>query len=66
MKKQLIVIDDFYVNPDDIRNHVLQQEFSVKGNYPGIRTNPVPEPQFSYLKETFSKRLLDCIINFYS
>lgn len=34
----LIVIDNFYNHPEDIRNFVLSQEFSVRGNYPGART----------------------------
>lgn len=34
----LIVIDNFYNNAMETRNFVLKQEFSVKGNYPGIRT----------------------------
>lgn len=35
----LIVIDNFYTNPYETRNFILTQEFSVKGNYPGVRTN---------------------------
>ena len=35
-----MVIDNFYSNPDAVRNYALEQEFSVKGNYPGIRTKP--------------------------
>ena len=38
MKVNLIVIDDFYNNPDDVRNFALSQEFSIRGNYPGLRT----------------------------
>jgi hypothetical protein len=34
----LIVIDNFYNNPLETRQFILQQEFSVKGNYPGQRT----------------------------
>lgn len=34
----LIVIDNFYKNPDEIREYILQQDFSVRGNYPGQRT----------------------------
>jgi len=40
MKVTLIIIDDFYVNPDDVRNFALQQEFNVTGNFPGARTKP--------------------------
>jgi hypothetical protein len=34
----LIIIDNFYSNAEDIRDYILTQEFSVKGNYPGRRT----------------------------
>lgn len=40
MAVQLIIFDDFYINPIEVRNHALDQEFSVKGNYPGNRTEP--------------------------
>jgi len=33
-----MVIDDFYANPDAVRSFALSQEFSVKGNFPGMRT----------------------------
>jgi len=38
MKTQLIVIDDIYTNPDDVREFALSQSFDVPGNYPGKRT----------------------------
>ena len=34
----LLVIDNFYNNPYETREHILQQPFDVKGNYPGSRT----------------------------
>jgi tetratricopeptide (TPR) repeat protein len=34
----LLVIDDFYPDPDAVRRFALQQEFVVSGNYPGLRT----------------------------
>jgi hypothetical protein len=40
MNLELLVIDNFYENPDIVRNYALSQDFSVKGNYPGARTNP--------------------------
>ena len=48
----LIVIDDFYNNPYETRNYVLTQEFSVKGNYPGVRTVSYANEQ---LKEIIQK-----------
>jgi hypothetical protein len=38
MNVNLIVADNFYYDPDGIRNFALSQEFSVRGNYPGLRT----------------------------
>jgi len=36
--KNIIVIDDFYVNAMGTRKFILTQPFSVRGNYPGYRT----------------------------
>lgn len=38
MEVNLIVIDNFYANPDPVRAFALQQPFAVEGNYPGMRT----------------------------
>ncbi len=38
MKTNLIVVDDFYTNPDEIRKFALSQSFNVEGNFPGRRT----------------------------
>lgn len=40
MKINLIIVDDFYQNPDAVRNYALSQNFEVSGNYPGLRTKP--------------------------
>ena len=40
MEVTLIIIDNFYVNPDAVRSFALSQEFSVRGNFPGQRTLP--------------------------
>lgn len=34
----LIIIDNFYSNPLETRNYILEQEFKIRGNYPGQRT----------------------------
>lgn len=34
----MLVVDDFYANPDNVRAFALSQEFGVKGNFPGART----------------------------
>jgi len=36
----LIIQEDFYNNPDEVRKFALSQDFSVTGNYPGVRTKP--------------------------
>ena len=38
MEMSILIIDDFYVNPDRVRSFALSQDFNVKGNYPGART----------------------------
>jgi len=41
MNTNLIIIDNFYKNPDQTREWVLKQNFEVTGNFPGKRTKPV-------------------------
>ena len=38
MNLDLMIIDNFYTNPDAVRAYALTQEFDVTGNYPGKRT----------------------------
>ena len=38
MRQNVIIVDDFYNNPDQVREFALSQEFNVTGNYPGART----------------------------
>jgi hypothetical protein len=38
MKTNLIITDNFYGDPDIVRQFALSQVFDVKGNYPGART----------------------------
>ena len=38
MRTNLIIVDDFYNNVDEVRKFALSQPFNVKGNYPGVRT----------------------------
>ncbi|AXV84033.1 DUF6445 family protein [Ralstonia solanacearum] len=40
MLETIIVADDFYRDPEDVRAFALSQDFTVKGNYPGTRTQP--------------------------
>lgn len=39
MRVNTLIIDDFYTNVDEVRQFALSQDFGVKGNYPGQRTN---------------------------
>ena len=41
MKTNIIITDNFYSNPDSVREFALQQEFSVQGNFPGLRTKSI-------------------------
>jgi hypothetical protein len=41
----LLIIDNFYNNPMETRNHILRQEFKVRGNYPGQRTLSYATPE---------------------
>ena len=54
-KLSLIIVDDFYENPMEIRNMILNDvPFEVKGNYPGFRTKCLfDKKEFSNMKERF-------------
>lgn len=36
----ILVVDGFYSDAQDVRQHALASDFSVQGNYPGLRTRP--------------------------
>jgi len=40
MNLELLIVDNFYSDPDAVRNYALAQPFDFTGNYPGVRTNP--------------------------
>jgi hypothetical protein len=40
MNLELLLVDNFYSDPDAVRNYALEQPFDVTGNYPGVRTKP--------------------------
>lgn len=44
MRTNILIVDDFYGNPDSVRNFALQQEFKVQGNFPGLRTKSFLTP----------------------
>jgi hypothetical protein len=53
-KASIIVVDDFYANPIEVRNFALNQEFYLQGNFPGYRTD-------SFLNDTI-KEAIDYVI----
>ena len=56
MQTNKIVIDDFYSNPDGVRNFALQQEFSKWETFPGMRTR-------SFLNESTKTTLTQILYN---
>jgi hypothetical protein len=38
MRTNVIITEDFYLNVDELRSFALSQDFSQRGNYPGLRT----------------------------
>ena len=50
----VIVIDDFYKDPDAVREFALKQDFGVDGNYPGHRTK-------SFLNDSLKKSIEDIL-----
>ena len=63
MRVNLLVIDDFYSNVDEVRKFALSQNFLVEGNYPGFRTEPFlnesTKKQISYHLEPHAGKVLD-------
>jgi len=57
MRINSLVIDDFYSNALEVRDFALNQEFKVRGNYPGLRT-------VSFLNDTMKKALRDILYPF--
>lgn len=38
IRPNIIIVDGFYENPDEVRRMALNADYNVRGNYPGIRT----------------------------
>ena len=57
MRFNSLTIDNFYSNPMDVREFALRQEFKVRGNYPGQRTE-------SFLSDVTKKTLRDILYPF--
>ena len=60
MRVNSIIIDDFYSNPEEVREFALQQEFFVEGNFPGHRTKSFLSDG---IKETIQDILRPCMEN---
>ena len=39
-RQEFIVIENFYKDPDFVRNEALSAEYNVTGNFPGVRSKP--------------------------
>jgi len=50
MNLDLMIIDNFYPKPDEAREYALSLPFTVRGNFPGVRTKPYLP---GFLKEQF-------------
>ena len=49
----LIIMDDFYSNPIELREWILEQDFNRKGNYPGQRTESYANQEIKELIEKY-------------
>jgi len=58
MQISAFIIDDFYSDVDELREFALQQDFGVKGNYPGNRTN-------SFLNDSIKETIEKIVSPFY-
>lgn len=56
MNLELMIIDNFYINPDNVRAFALSQDFNITGNFPGVRTKP-------YLPDDVKQAIQLCVKN---
>lgn len=55
----IMILENFYENPDEIREKALGMEFNVKGNYPGQRTEPfIPEGTKERLEKLLNNKIV--------
>jgi hypothetical protein len=57
MRFNSLTIDDFYADPMQVREFALKQEYKVRGNYPGQRTE-------SFLTDSIKQKLRDILYPF--
>lgn len=53
-----IIVENFYQDPDSMRQYALSQEFKVKGNYPGLRTDAIYDDWRNYIKTYLEEKIL--------
>lgn len=53
MTPSIMVFDNFYGNPHQVREYALSLPFTVSGNYPGLRTNALPAEHNAKAKSLF-------------
>ena len=44
-KCSILIMDNFYKNPEEVRNFALLQKFDITGNFPGFRTKSYLTPE---------------------
>ena len=58
MKTNIIVVDDFYTGAEGVRKFILTQDFTIKGNYPGLRTKSyATEDLKQYFERLIGKKI---------
>jgi hypothetical protein len=64
MTPSLLIFDNFYSNPTQVRDFALSLPYNVSGNYPGMRTNVMTGEHNSNAKALF-ERILGKKINWW-
>jgi hypothetical protein len=60
----IIVVDNFYDNPNEVREFILTQDFKVRGNYPGQRTESFATESLKTLLQKYIEPFGGKIIDF--
>lgn len=58
------IIENFYIDPDDVRKFALDLDFNVSGNYPGLRTTAMSEEWRNYIKKFLEDKIAKKITYF--
>lgn len=54
----ILIVDNFYSNPDEVRDYALSLDFDITGNYPGTRTGAIDNPLWrSHIQERLENLL---------